>query len=77
MKKSFDEQEAKVIFAISKLPLHFDKETLAQTYLDTFSPGLSAEQLTASLEVLTHYGVLRQTGKETYERKERIKNLVR
>ena len=78
LKIQFSEQEAQVIYAISKLPEKtFTTEEVQHSFLQIFPQGLSTERMEASLQVLTENYVLHRTAAQTYELKERIKNLAR
>lgn len=78
LKIQFSEQEAQLIFAISKLPdAHFTVEEIGTIFAQIFPPGLPDNRLADSLAILTDNGVLRQTGLATFQLRERIKNLER
>ncbi len=78
LKIQFTDQEAQVIYAISKLPgKAFTTEAVQQSFRQIFPEGLSTERMEASLEVLRENRVLRRTAVQAYELKEQIKNLAR
>lgn len=78
LKIEFSEQEAQVIFAISKLPAaRFTVDEVGASFAQTFPAGLPDDRLAASLDILAESGVLRQTGLTTFQLRERIKNLER
>lgn len=78
LKIKFSDQEAQVIYALSKLQEKtFTTSQVAASYQAIFKNELTLEQLEASLDVLEESDVLKRTALETYQLRERIKNLVR
>lgn len=78
LKVVFEEQDARVLFAISRLgKKEFSTAEIDHAYRKIFKTGLTEDGLEDSMDVLINYRVVKRTAAKQYVVKEKIKNLSR